>query len=118
SAADRDAYAQSLRAFVKRFGGEARLVRLTMLAQPEILQQVRWMLRGIEKQGGAFVDMTIVGSTATTEDVVLANDGFDVRPATDTPAGLMTAIVANSFAVGDATVKRQALDALAAVENP
>ena len=118
SAAQHDAYAQSLRAFVKHFGGEARLVRLTMLAQPEIFAQVRWMLRGVEKRAGALVDMTIVGSTMTTEDVFLAGDGFDVLPATDSPPGLMTTLSPGRFSVADAPTKRQALGALAAIENP
>ena len=118
SAADRDAYASGLRAFVKRFGGEGRLVRLTMLAQPETSEQVRWTLRGVEKRGSALVDMTIVGSTVTTEDVALAGEGFDVLPKIDAPPGLMTAIVARTFYEADATTKRQALGALAEVENP
>jgi len=118
AAADHDAYAKALRAFVRRFGGESRLVRLTMLAQPEISAQIRWTLRGLEKQGAAFVDMTIVGSTVTSEEVVRAGDGFDVIPATDSPAGLMTATSATAFDAADLAAKRQALGALVAVENP
>ena len=51
SAANPNVYATKLRAFVKRYGGEARLVRLTMNAQPEIFAQIRWALRGLEKKG-------------------------------------------------------------------
>jgi hypothetical protein len=118
SAVDHDAYADELRAFVKRFGGEGRLIRLTMLAQPEISAQIRWTLRGVEKRGSALVDMTIVGATVTTEEVVLSGEGFDVVPKIDEPPGLMTAIAARSFYDADATAKRQAMDVLAAVENP
>ena len=63
-AANPEPYATKVRAFVKRYGGDARLVRLTMNAQNlEILAQIVWALRGVEKQGDAFVDMTIVGAT-------------------------------------------------------
>jgi hypothetical protein len=118
SADDSGPYAKGLRALVKRFGGEGRLVRLTMLAQPEISAQVRWTLRGIERHGSTLVDMTIVGSTVTTEEVALAGVGFDVLPATDLPAGLMTAISATRFSEADQATKLQAMGAFAAVENP
>ena len=93
SAANPEPYATKLRAFVKRYGGEARLVRLTVNAQPEIFAAVRWELRGVEKKGDAFVDMPIVGSTATSESVFLSGDpSYDVMPVTDTPPGLLGAI--------------------------
>ena len=50
-AANVEAYATKLRAFVKRYGGDTRMVRLTMNAQPQIFAQVRWVLRGVEKKG-------------------------------------------------------------------
>jgi hypothetical protein len=117
-AADHDAYAKALRAFVKRFGGEGRLVRLTMLAQPETSAQIRWTLRGVERQNGVLADMTIVGSTVTTEELVLEGEGFEVSPATDSPPGLSTAIDAQTFGVAGPAGKLQAMGALAAIENP
>jgi hypothetical protein len=114
-----EAYASKLRAFVKRFGGEGRLVRLTVNAQPQIFAQIRWALRGVEKRGGAFADMTMVGATETSETVILSGQaGYDVTPATDTPAGLAGAISKSAFDAADATKKREYLAALAAVEDP
>src|SRR4029079_557941 len=113
------AYTTKLRAFVKRYGGETRLVRLTMNAQPQIFAQVRWALRGVEKKGDAFVDMTMVGATETTENVFLSGGpSYDVMPVTDTPPGLLGAIVRTMFEAADGTKKRELLAALAAVENP
>jgi hypothetical protein len=119
SAADPSGYATKLRAFVKRYGGEARLVRLTMNAQPQSFQQVRWALRGLEKQGDAFVDMTIAGGAETLESVISnGGSGFDVMPATDTPPGLQLAISTSQWFGADATKQRDALATLVAVENP
>src|SRR5450631_2361566 len=113
------AYATKLRAFVKRYGGDARIVRLTMIAQPGMLSQIGWALRGVEKKGDTFVDMTIVGSTDTSESVILnGSPGYDVTPVTDTPAGLLGALKAATFAAADAATKRADLAALVAAENP
>jgi hypothetical protein len=119
TAANPEAYAAKVRAFVKRYGGETRLIRLTVNAQPEIFAQVRWELRGVEKKAGAFVDIPIFGSTAISESIVSAgNIGFDVTPIADTPAGLRAAITRPMFDAADATKKRELLAALVAVENP
>ncbi len=116
-AANPEPYAIQLRAFVKRYGGDARLVRLTVNAQPEVFSQVRWELRGVEKKGDVFVDITIVGSTAISESVFLGAS-YDVKPVVDAPAGLLGAITKNMFDAADLTKKREYLAALVAVENP
>ena len=121
SAANPEPYAAKVRAFVKRYGGEARMVRLTVNAQPQIFSQVRWVLRGVEKRGDAFVDMPMVGASATdiSESVILSGDpGYDVMPVTDTPSGFLGAINTNLFVAANATKQRDYLAALAAVENP
>ena len=92
-------------------------MRLTVNAQPEIFAQVRWELRGVEKKGDTFVDITIVGSTAISESVFLGSS-YDVKPITDTPAGLLGAITKSMFDAADATKKREYLAALVAAENP
>jgi hypothetical protein len=121
-AADPAPYATRLRAFVKRYGGESRLVRLTVNAQPQVFAQVRWELRGVEKRGGAFVDITIVGSTAISEAVILdgapPSAGFDVKPVTDTPPGLARALSQRDFDAATDTQWRESLAALVAVEDP
>jgi hypothetical protein len=117
SGANPEPYATTLRAFVKRYGGDARLIRLTLNAQPEIFSQVRWELRGVEKKGEVFVDITIVGSPAISESVFLGAS-YEVRPSVDTPAGLLGAITKSMFDVADETKRREYLAALVAVENP
>jgi hypothetical protein len=119
SAANPAPYATKLRAFVRRYGGETRIVRLTTNAQPEVFAQVRWEFRGVEKKGDAFVDIPIFGSTAISESVILAGGpGFDVTPIADTPPGLRAAITKNMFDAADSTKKRELLAALAAIDHP
>jgi hypothetical protein len=119
-AGEPEAYATTLRAFIKRYGGDTRLVRLTMNAQPQVFAQVRWVFRGVEKQGEAFVDMPVLGGKASdiSESVILNGSSFDVTPITDTPSGLLGAIQKSLFDAANETQQRDYLSALAAVENP
>jgi len=121
SAAQPSGYAAALRAFVKRYGGTARLIRLTVNMQPQTSAQIRWTLRGVEKRGEAFVDMTIAGTTATTESVVFGgtpSPSYTVNPAVDLPAGLSGALNGQTFGAADLVAKRVYLTALVAAENP
>ena len=94
SGASPQAYATKLRAFVRRYGGDGRLVRLTTNAQNLKFSSDRVDAPGGRKAGDAFVDMPIVGATDTSETVILnGGPGYDVKPMTDTPAGLLRAIV-------------------------
>jgi len=119
-AANPEPYATKLRAFVKRYGGDSRMVRLTMNAQPQLFGQVRWVFRGVEKIGDAFVDMPLVGGSATdiSQSVILDGSSYDVTPITDTPSGLLGAIRQTLFDAANAAKQRDYLSALAAVENP
>jgi hypothetical protein len=119
SAAAPETYATLLRAFVKRYGGEARLVRLTVNALPETSSQFRWTLRGVEKAGDVFVDIPIVGSAEVTQVVLLNGDaGYDTVPSIDEPTGLLGAMTAKTFTAADLATQRNYLAALAAVDNP
>jgi hypothetical protein len=119
SAADPEPYATRVRAFVKRYGGEARLVRLTVNMQPETAAAIRWTLRGVEKADDGFVDIPIVGTTQTTQGVSLSGSpAYTIVPTTDTPMGLLGAITQLMFDVADAAKKREYLSALAAADNP
>ena len=122
-AADPEPYANQLRAFVRRYGGEARLVRLTMNALDLKFSALVWSLRGLEKKGTVFSEMTIPGTTEMSGEVaervtLTGNPGYDTAPNTDTPAGLRVALSQLKFDAADPTNKRTALAALAAVESP
>ena len=94
SAADPAAYATKLRAFVKRYGGEARLVRLTMNAQNlESSRRSSGSFAASRRRGTRSSTSPIVGSTAISEPVALCGTpGYDVMPITDTPPGLLGAM--------------------------
>jgi len=119
SAANSGAYATAVRAFVKRYGGEARIVRLTMNAQLLNFASFRWALRGVEKKGDAFVDITMVGATEVSESVGFSGTAtYDVTPIADTPVGLRIALSQTLFDRADPSMKRDGLAVLAAVDNP
>ena len=118
SAPEPEAYASKLGAFVRRYGGETRLVRLTMNAQPETMSQVGWALRGVEKRGDAFADIAVVGTQATLESVVTSGSSFDVTPTTGIPPALTNTLSNSVFLAADTATQRQYLAEFAAVDNP
>lgn len=119
SVANPEAYAAKLRAFVRRYGGESRLVRLTVNAQPEVFAQVRWELRGLERRADSFVDIAPVGTTETSESVFLASGtSYDVTPSMGLPAELLAVISKSTFDAADLAKQREYLAALAAFDNP
>jgi hypothetical protein len=110
-------YASKLRAFVLRYGGETKLVRLTLNAQPDFLSAIHWTLRGIEKKGASFVDMTIYATSATSQEIQFnGNASYTPAPAVDAPRGLVDALSQSAFAA--AADKAALLGALVAVDNP
>lgn len=112
-------YAQKLRAFVRAYGGEQRLVCLTMNAQPVIFASITWLFRGLERQGTEFEDMLIQGTTETTQQVTLTGEGFfQMTPVSDTPKGLALALDLLNFGEASEAEKRTALEALVAIDNP
>jgi hypothetical protein len=112
-------YTEKLRTFVRTYGGESRLIRLTMNAQTALSAQVKWVLRGVEKQGTEFVDIAITGTSVTDQVVTLASDGFfDVEPVTDIPEGLALALDGLPFKAASDEDQLAALGAFVAIDNP
>ena len=115
---DNPAYAEKLRAFVLAYGGASRLVRLTMNAQSAISAQIKWNLRGLERQGTDFVDMTITGTSETIQTVTLQSDAFfEVEPASDLPQGLGLALDGVAFQAAEEADQLAALGAFVAIDN-
>ena len=89
-----------------------------MNAQPQIFAQVRWALRGVEKKGDAFVDISIVGST---DDLGVGVPRLRATTSHRSPTRRRVSWARSRqtmFDAADATKKREYLAALAAVENP
>jgi len=112
-------YREKLRAFVSAHGGETNLVRLSMNAQPVIFASVTWLFREVERQGTTFEDMTIEGTSETTQQVTLAGEGFfQVSPVSDAPQGLALALDLLAFENASEEERTMALEALVAIDNP
>lgn len=112
-------YTERLRAFVRAYGGEARLIRLAVNAQSAVLAAVTWFFRELEREGTKFEDRLITGTTETIQRVTHNGDAFfDVRPVSDTPPGLARALDSTEFKASSEAEKRAALEALTAIDNP
>lgn len=112
-------YIETLRAFVRAYAGEQRLVRLTMNAQPSIFASITWLFRGLERDGSEFEDMLIEGTSETTQQVMLVSESFfQVTPVSDTPEGLALALDFSGFNAASESERTAALEALVAIDNP
>ncbi|MBX3222297.1 MAG: hypothetical protein KF795_17390 [Labilithrix sp.] len=112
-------YRDKLRAMLRRRAGGTKLVRLTMNAQPLVFSQVRWVMRGVEKKDGAFVDTVIPGVAGSTQEVITSGPtGFESKPVVEAPAGLSEVIDDTTFAAATDARKRELLDVLADADNP
>jgi hypothetical protein len=113
-------YATHLKALVVKYGGQSNLTRVTFLAQPDMLSAIHWTFRGVEKNGGSFVDIQIPDINSTLQDATLggAMSSFDVMPVTDTPKGFALATSETAFAMAPAQSQKDAIAALNAIDNP
>ena len=112
-------YATRLRKLVTRYAGTNSLTRLTFFAQPLQFGAVRWVFRGVEKQGDALTDIVIVGIEETTQQAILVGDpGFEVLPVVDQPKGFALVVSQLDFDAAPAASQREALESLAAIDNP
>lgn len=90
-----------------------------MNAQDLRSNAISWVLQGMEKQAGAFSDMTIVGATQVAQRVTLAGSAsYDVTPSIAQPEGFVRALSQVVFDQANAADKPQLLAAVAAVDNP
>jgi hypothetical protein len=117
-AAGNAAYADALRALVRRIAGEQSFVRLTLNAQPSMAAAVRWVLRGVEMRDGALADVVIPGIAGSTEGVIKSGRTFTADPVSDTPAGMTEIMTERSFDAANDERKRELIAVLAAAENP
>jgi hypothetical protein len=117
-AAGNVAYADALRALVRRIAGEQSFVRLTFNAQPSQASAVRWVLRGVEIRDGALTDVVIPGIAGSTEGVVTSGRGFAADPVSNTPEGMAEVMPDRSFDTASEERKRELIAVLAAAENP
>ncbi|HEX6245678.1 MAG TPA: hypothetical protein VFZ61_32360 [Polyangiales bacterium] len=113
------AYAEKLRAFVRAHALRSRLVRLAMNVQPVRYAQVRWLLRGLERQAdGTFRELAIPGSAAVQQDVFARGAGFEGVPAVDLPAGFSTILRETGFQEAAPEAQVAGLQALVDTEHP
>jgi hypothetical protein len=122
SAVDDAAYATKLRALVTRYAKPASLFRLTLFGQPSIISSIRWVLRGVVRDGSSYVDISIPAIDVTEQQAVLTGAldeiSFEILPNADVPTGFAIAPLESTFASASRPQQLAALEALAAVDNP
>lgn len=112
-------YTEKLRAFVRAYGGEGRLIRLAVNAQSANSAAVTWFFREFERRGTEFEERSITGTTETTQRVNFAGDAFfEVEPVSDAPPGLARVLDRTEFRASSEAEQRAALETLVAIDNP
>jgi hypothetical protein len=97
----------------------ARLFRLTLFGQLTRNAALIWVFRGQQLSGGNFVPIRIADIMDTGQQVALSGGtSYDVTPLVDAPVGFSLAIADTLFRAAAPTAQRQALEGLAAVDNP
>lgn len=113
------AYAEGLRAFVRAYAERTRLVRLSVNANPVYFQEIRWLMRGLERRtDGTFGDSVIPGSTTVRQEVFLRDQGFAVQPSVDLPAGMAGVVSSTTFSLESIAERDAMVEALVASEHP
>lgn len=112
------AYAERLRAFVRKHAQRARLVRFSVMAQPQT-SQVRWLMRGLERRAdGVFHSIVVPGSTHVQQDLFARGLGFEATPQIDLPSGLTGIMTPSMFEAASRETQTAMLEALLAVDHP
>ncbi len=113
------AYRAGWGALLAPYATAARLTRLTLFGQLTRNAALIWVFRGQQLEGGVFVPIRIPDVQDTGQQVLLSGgSSYDVVPVADAPAGFSLAIADTTFRAASTTAQREALEGLAAVDNP
>lgn len=115
NAAYRAGWAELLAPYVQA----SRLFRLTLFGQLSMHAALIWVFRGQQRSGTTFVPIRIADIQETGQQVALSGgSSYDVTPVADAPAGFGLAIADTRFRAASSSAQREALEGLAAVDNP
>lgn len=114
-----EGYRLALIELVGRYARAERLHRLTLFGQLTLQAALVWVFRGVELHAGAFEPIAIAGIGADEQLVRLfSNTSYTIEPELDIPSGLLNALSDTGFERADDAQRTQALETLAAVDNP
>jgi len=111
-------YADALRDLVNHHSHE--LTRLTLFAQNAFTASLNWAFRGEEMKGGQLTPITIPDIGQRQQRTILSGGDttYSTTPVADKPAGFATAIDSAAFGAASPAARMQALEAMAAIQNP
>lgn len=113
------AYRAGVGELLAPYATAARLIRLTLFGQLTQHAALIWVFRGQQLMGDTFVPIRIPDIDDTGQQVALSGgSSYDVTPLADAPPGFGLAIADTRFRAAGAAAQRQALEGLAAVDNP
>lgn len=112
-------YTDALRSLLAARCTSDAIVRVTTMGQEFTAAALRWIFHGIEKSGGAFVEIQVTaGAGAVQEATLLGNSTYEVTPPIDSPAGFLLALDESAFAAASPTEQEGALNAILEADHP
>lgn len=112
-------YTAKLAALVARYASTTRIVRVTMFGQLTMNAALVWVFRGVEKHGAGFERITIPDINQENQQALLfSGSSFTAMPIADAPPGFLRAMNESDFRVATPAQQREALESLAASDNP
>lgn len=112
-------FTSKLVGFVRKYAVAANIFRLTVFGQKTNLAALIWVFRGVERKGDQFVRIQIPDIQEIDQVTLLfSSTEFRTMPQADEPKGFSRAMNASEFRMATPADQREALEAMAASDNP
>ncbi|MBL8924073.1 MAG: hypothetical protein JNJ54_34770 [Myxococcaceae bacterium] len=112
-------YTSRLVAFLRRYAVAPNMFRLTLFGQLSNNPAQIWVFRGVEQKNGQFVRIEIPDIREVDQvSLLFSATEFRTMPQADNPVGFARAMSASAFSMATPSQQRQALEAMAATDNP
>lgn len=112
-------FTSKLAAFVRRYAVAPNMFRLTLFGQLTNNAAQIWVFRGVERKAGQFVRIEIPDIREIDQvSLLFSATEFRTMPQADEPMGFARAMSASAFSSATPAEQRQALEAMAASDNP
>ncbi|MBM4780999.1 MAG: hypothetical protein GQE15_25155 [Archangiaceae bacterium] len=112
-------FTSTLVGFVRKYALASNIFRLTVFGQKTNQAALIWVFRGVERRGDQFVRIQIPGIQEIDQVTLLfSSTEFRTMPQANEPKGFARAMNASEFRMASPADQREALEAMAASDNP
>lgn len=104
---------------MRKYAVASNIFRLTVFGQKTNQAALIWVFRGVERKGDQFVRIQIPGIQEIDQvSLLFSSTEFRTMPQADEPKGFSRAMNASEFRMASPAAQLEALEAMAATDNP